>query len=195
MARKLFLALCSTFMLVSCKSCKKDNLAPVDQLPPATQEGKRTLGCLINGKPFIAQPSIGNSAYLYADYYANGIIGIHSKNLSSNEYKYIYIYQSNYSVKTGTLVDTGSTYHPINSSGNYALRNLSLRSFAANYDNGIQNCKYETDSVNKGMLTITKFQPSTSSNPGIISGTFYFTVKSPGCADINVTDGRFDISF
>ena len=31
-------------------SCKKDRL---DQLPPATQDGRRTFGCLVNGKPFV----------------------------------------------------------------------------------------------------------------------------------------------
>jgi hypothetical protein len=41
--------------LTSLTSCKKDdvNKSPVDQLPPATQEGALTFGCLINGEPFV----------------------------------------------------------------------------------------------------------------------------------------------
>jgi len=32
--------------------CKKNATNPVDELPPATQTGANTFGCLINGQPF-----------------------------------------------------------------------------------------------------------------------------------------------
>ena len=31
-------------------ACKKDKVAPVDQLPPATTTGADTWGCLVNGE-------------------------------------------------------------------------------------------------------------------------------------------------
>jgi len=41
--------------LLSLSCCKKDDDQPVDpvnQLPPATQTGANTAGCLVNGEPF-----------------------------------------------------------------------------------------------------------------------------------------------
>ncbi|MCU7693044.1 hypothetical protein ACFSPU_02210 [Haoranjiania flava] len=43
--------LCSLALLLSAGSCKK---SAENQLPPATQTGANTFGCLINGKPLIA---------------------------------------------------------------------------------------------------------------------------------------------
>ena len=43
--------LCSLALLLSAGSCKKN---AENQLPPATQTGANTFGCLINGKPFTA---------------------------------------------------------------------------------------------------------------------------------------------
>jgi hypothetical protein len=175
MARKLFLALCITFMLVSCKSCKKDNLAPVDQLPPATQTGQNTFGCLINGEVFTPKGGFSEPR-LYADYYNVGVYIIRAVNVDSG----IWIYLKNDSCL-------------INQLGNYSLvSNLGNKSYG-NFININNKCDMYTDSINTGNLTITHYSITTQKR--IISGTFYFTIKSPGCADINVTDGRFDISF
>jgi hypothetical protein len=40
--------------------CKKADLDPASQLPPATQTGAGTFGCLLNGQPWT--PS-GNNSY------------------------------------------------------------------------------------------------------------------------------------
>jgi hypothetical protein len=50
---KTTLLLAFSFLLIS-GSCKKEKTG-TDALPPATQEGKNTFGCVINGKVFIAQ--------------------------------------------------------------------------------------------------------------------------------------------
>jgi len=34
-------------------SCKKHVIKPIDQLPPATQTGANTFGCLVNGAAFL----------------------------------------------------------------------------------------------------------------------------------------------
>ena len=41
--------------IISSAECKKHNLSenPVDQLPPETQTGANTFGCLINGQIFL----------------------------------------------------------------------------------------------------------------------------------------------
>ena len=42
----------ATLMLLCAAGCKKDK-ASEDQLPPATQTGANTFGCLVNGKVFV----------------------------------------------------------------------------------------------------------------------------------------------
>lgn len=48
-----------SLMLMAVTNCKNDddNLTPLEQLPPITQTGKNTFGCLVNGEPL----SITNS--------------------------------------------------------------------------------------------------------------------------------------
>ena len=48
----LFTLTVSFLTLQSCEEDKSD-LPPIEQLPAATQEGKNTMGALINGEPFI----------------------------------------------------------------------------------------------------------------------------------------------
>ena len=186
-----------TFLLITLVfSCKKDKKTPLEQLPDATQEGKGTFGCLINGEAFIPKGGF-TSPSLTVDYYKNGIVGITARNYESD--KLLHFYISDRSLKTGQYTDTDTIFYPIKGPGYFLLSKVNLKTFAAFYID-TQGCEYETDSTNIGLLTITNFrQPSLGSNsttiPGIISGTFYFTVKTPGCPDVNVTDGRFDISF
>lgn len=49
------LALLLIITAALCQGCKKDdNLPwPLSELPPATQTGENTFGCLINGEPFV----------------------------------------------------------------------------------------------------------------------------------------------
>jgi hypothetical protein len=65
------------FMLAitGCTSCKKE-VTDASGLPPATQTGAKTFGCLINGKPFIAgdapsgqSPVLANYQFLYGGYH------------------------------------------------------------------------------------------------------------------------------
>ena len=57
--RKVFLYLCLA-TLTQCFKCKRDDPQPqppkdpLSLLPPETQTGKGTCGCLVNGKAFIA---------------------------------------------------------------------------------------------------------------------------------------------
>ena len=45
-------------ILLTLNSCSKNNeteLTPLEQLPEATNTGKGTFGCLINGEPFVVR--------------------------------------------------------------------------------------------------------------------------------------------
>jgi hypothetical protein len=46
--------LLSAIVAITMAACNKDdNKAPIDQLPPATQTGENTVGCLVNGEAFL----------------------------------------------------------------------------------------------------------------------------------------------
>lgn len=65
----LFLSL----ILLSTSSCKDDDdtpTNPVDQLPPATQTGENTFGCLLDGEVFI--PSGGTNPLDCVYQFVNG---------------------------------------------------------------------------------------------------------------------------
>ncbi|WP_418602421.1 hypothetical protein [Hwangdonia sp.] len=50
--KKLLFVLSLTLSLSCCN--KDDNPRnPIDQLPPATQTGENTFGCLVNGEPLV----------------------------------------------------------------------------------------------------------------------------------------------
>ncbi|MGB4776061.1 MAG: hypothetical protein WBP45_12860, partial [Daejeonella sp.] len=52
LTKNTLLLACSLLLLSA--SCKKTKTG-LGALPPATQDGKKTFGCLINGKAFVAQ--------------------------------------------------------------------------------------------------------------------------------------------
>lgn len=53
MAMKNSLLILILILSMSCCKNDDDNLTPLDQLPPATQTGEQTFGCLINGEAFM----------------------------------------------------------------------------------------------------------------------------------------------
>ncbi|WP_345073973.1 hypothetical protein [Hymenobacter fastidiosus] len=60
LATKTPLVLLFTLGLLSAAACKKET--EVDALPKATQEGKHTFGCLVDGKAFVPKPNQGISS-------------------------------------------------------------------------------------------------------------------------------------
>ena len=166
-------------ILFGCKDIKKD-FEP--KLPEATQEGKNTFGCLINGELFLPKGGFSLPS-LTATYYNGGVFTINAVNADNGTDK--------------KYIEIGSLDTTITKIGSYPLGLKGAKIFVGEYFREGNGCEMETDSINTGMLTITKYMPPPkgSSKQGIISGTFYFTVKKNKCPDINITDGRFDIAF
>lgn len=98
-------------MLLCAASCKKDK-ASEDQLPPATQTGANTFGCLVNGKVFVPKGYDGTgrpNPHVQYDYDLNGqpyltIDVLHYLNGNSNGNLYIGF---------GNLTHTGAYLVPI----------------------------------------------------------------------------------
>jgi hypothetical protein len=84
MLRKLLLYLCLA-TLTQCSKCKDDPI-PVNQLPPATQTGAGTFGCLVNGQAWMPKGNDGFSNYsvAYDPTYRQGTLNVSTYRLSGN---------------------------------------------------------------------------------------------------------------
>lgn len=63
--KKLTLLIFSILLLACDKDDKPAN--PIDQLPPATQTGAGTFGCLVNGVPYVDNSGFFNCFYQLVD--------------------------------------------------------------------------------------------------------------------------------
>lgn len=186
MKPKLLPILASLFFItLTASECKKHKPGnPVDQLPPETQTGANTFGCLVNGEVFLPKgPSLSpilQCAYQYlnTDYsrgYFFQLSAIHKNN--TTDVLSVGIFTDSLIIANGNFV-LGS-----NQKGNaYALY--------TRYTDTIHVKSYTSKDF-PGQLTITKFDEINQ----IVAGTFWFNIiKSPGDT-IKVTDGRFDMQF
>lgn len=149
-------------------SCNKE------KLPKATQAGRNTFGCKIDGivfKPYYTGGLFNNVQVLGGGNNPDYGFGINATNQKTDQSIYI---------EFTYLTDPGT----------YQLRQYPYRGI---YEAGVQNANYgwyQTDSVNTGELIITRCDNAN----GIYSGRFSFTCKDPNTGKIvRVTDGRFDI--
>lgn len=166
--RKLLLILITTFTLCSCDKDNDKPTNPVSQLPPATQTGENTFGCLINGEPFVVSNTSNQTAI-----YQGGVLQIGGGIDNSIMDKRISINIS----------------APINLNTPYDLT-LFPNNLAIFVNNG-EGCYYDYDHTTSGTLTITKFDQTNF----IISGTFNFSTQTNECENINITNGRFDLQY
>ncbi len=173
------LLLAALLGLSQCK--KKSDPAPADQLPPVTQTGANTFGCLVNGQPWTPSGNDGRANYriTYDPGYAGGSLTIR-----------VYRYPNpNGTGDHQTFIIGGN---PISKASNYAI-NINGPAGVDYFDSSKQKPCDEyyygnNGFVSKGQLVVTRLDLS----QGIISGTFNFTLYQPGCDSVRVTNGRFD---
>jgi hypothetical protein len=141
----------------------------LEKLPPETQEGKNTFGCLVDGKAWVTRTSI--DAYAY---YQEGVLSIGA-----------FIDENNTSQGIGFIIRTQELMNII-----YPLNN-SQEHFAEFGDN-ILKCLFTTTDIYFGQINLTKFDQTQL----IISGTFEFEAYSSDCIKtIKITHGRFDLNY
>ena len=173
--KKLLLLLLTTFALSCCNKDDDKPIAEIDKLPPATQTGANTVGCLLDGKAFLPGnfPNSTNCFYQFVDgnyYFAlalrkrdsqNNLIGLdigtNAKQIFQNE--------------TLVLLE----YLPDNASAAYIYGTF-------------QNF---TNNIHTGELTITKLDEINH----IVSGTFWFDVQDSNGVVHQIREGRFDMQY
>jgi hypothetical protein len=180
------LLLLSLFTAFLC-ACHKDQVpAPpktqVELLPPATQEGKRTFGCLVDGKAWTPKAGIIPPAISVSYDEISGSMFLQARrNLGNDQRQYFSIHGIfkspeivNLPIGYSNWSDTSSVCSVI-----HLLDPLT----------GMGLKKY---SNTNGTLIITKVDRAT----GIIAGTFEYDAYSPECNDtVRITEGRFDVRY
>ena len=147
---------------------------PLSLLPPETQTGQRTFGCLVNGQAWnLAGSPLGGP--LFTAQYNSSYLILGASGLSADK------------TSSGGVIQIG--IDKIATAGRYTLTRRDT-SFV-NYDDVRTNCKYYTDKNHPAVIEVTRLDLINR----IVSGRFSFTLETPGCGKIVVTDGRFDSPF
>jgi len=157
-------------LLVLLASCKKDESSP---LPKATQEGKNTFGCLLDGQVFLPTSShnIFQPIRPLRGLFLRREIGIQAYGEQGQMYLAL---RDAFRPGTYTLGETAT--------GNYASLNRSMGMFY-------------TSSTRGGSLTLTRIDTVAR----VVAGTFEFSAldyyRGGTGGTITVTSGRFDVTF
>ena len=181
----LYLALLS---LTHCSKCKRDNPAPqppkdpLSVLPPETQMGASTFGCLVNGDAYATISPVkcrGDWQGARALFISGGANAgaVYGKELVTIGLLL------NGSLQGGQSFDLVPFKQPLSPS---------LNQFAANAVAGGKPCVYEGNYIKMGKVELLKFDGVAR----IAAGRFAFTIYEPGgCDTLRVTNGRFDVKF
>ncbi|WP_223651326.1 hypothetical protein [Hymenobacter psoromatis] len=168
--------------LLGLSQCKKSDSGPAkpeDQLPPATQTGAHTFGCLLNGQPWTPSGNDGrqNFRLTYDPSYAGGSLTIRTYRYPNDKLSYQNM------ILGGDRIAHIGTYSFVLVGDRKAF--FADHNITAPCDDFSEapDLTYRT-----GSITITKLD----SISGIISGNFNFKLAKPGCDTIKVTQGRFD---
>ncbi|MFP9098784.1 hypothetical protein ACLI09_07010 [Flavobacterium sp. RHBU_24] len=177
--KKHLLLLLTVLPLLALSGCNNDDdnkpADPISQLPPATQTGEDTFGCLLDGKAFLPGPGLNtlDCVYQYVDggyYFA--LQG--NKRDSSHNYILIGCCTQKLEIFEGEEFDLKEQVDG-NAYGSY-FYNLN--------DN-------TTSITSTGKLKITKLDFTNH----IVSGTFWFDVMDENGVVHQIREGRFDMHF
>ena len=155
--------------------CHKNDPSPTEQLPAATQTGANTIGCLVNGQPWVPAGNNGSSNYTVS----------YDRGLGATFDLRAYRYQQNPDNFQNIIIETSRLYGP----KTYSIKDsLNTRVVINDRLTGCYLSSLEPGTYRKGTLTVTRLDLQA----GIIAGTFDFTLVKPGCDTVRITQGRFD---
>lgn len=167
----IFLLLLTTLLLAGCNSddSTPQPISEIDKLPPPTQTGANTVGCLVDGKAFLPYgDSPGSGGNPRCDY-IDGVFLLMFSNLPSEHPRHTI---------TINLQNI-----------NYNLNNIEEAKYIEYRKSNI--IYFKTDENNLGELYISKFDRES----GIISGTFWFDAVNKKGEKVEIREGRFDMQY
>ncbi|MBS1559874.1 MAG: hypothetical protein JST69_14230 [Bacteroidetes bacterium] len=168
------LSLALILHLTSCDLFKKSDPKPLteqEKLPAATQIGKNTFGCLVNGKAFVPTSSVD-----LASVYQQGTLVIYANLYNPFRTVSVTLNEKNY----GPI--TTQSYNMVSYPDYYS---------SAFFQTGSAVCNYKPQNTFSGTVTITKLDRSLYT----VSGLFEFSTITLSCDTLKITNGRFDIKY
>ena len=173
--RKFFSIALLPLLMLTLQHCDKNDPKPLtelEKLPPATQSGKRTFGCLVDGKAWVIEQITDVSAF-----YQTGTFGMYAGITNKLFYSVMSIH-----IDDQNLSETTYQLSEVNG----------VDSEDARYFDHRTSCEYLTGLEYGGTVTITHIDKINF----IISGTFEFEAYSEDCTKVvKVSDGRFDVHY
>ncbi|MEO6683157.1 MAG: hypothetical protein ABIN48_10070 [Ginsengibacter sp.] len=161
------------FIGVGCKKNKPKT--ELEKLPPITQTGANTFGCLINGKAWTPKGfQFKPNFFIIVDpTFQNGNFDLRVYQYSNQKFERINIFSND-----------------IRSIGNYSITPNGF--VFVDFRNDFSSCNYlhSIENFSFGYLKITKYDLQN----GIVSGEFDCTMydSAINCDTIKITNGRFD---
>jgi hypothetical protein len=183
----LVLVVVICFCFANCTKHNSTPTNPINQLPPATQTGANTFGCLVNGQAFLPSGSLVGGPPLFCTY------------------EYLYnIYDTGYFLDLSATMEVTPTYVvgisigtdslTVSAGNHYVLQQNIVRGNAsAHYSISSPSYSpyYTTTNQVVGDLYLSRFDLAYQ----IASGTFWFNAIDSNGDTVKVTDGRFDMQF
>ena len=178
-------------LLFTFSQCKKANTNPIDELPPETQTGANTFGCLVDGqafKPGGASLS-GGSLQCNYQYLGNGAGGGYYFVLTGR-------YRNN-NMGSGNSIGISTDSLKIEEGQIYSLKSKKkLHAFArySSYSSPVSVTKryLSEDSIYVGEIWVKKLDSINQ----IVSGTFWFDAfDSTSNEKVKIREGRFDMRY
>ncbi len=161
-------------------SCKKDKA----ELPPETQIGANTFGCLVNGKVWVPKGT---------DYYSGNNVTAYYQHIYPSPDGFVFRlsasdYEKNPLEFFSIILDSAKIQPGIP----YLIKNGHLGEFSASYWIGSDQQKtYSVKEPLTGTIIFKKFDEVNL----IASGTFWFDARNIEGSIIHVTEGRFDVKY
>jgi len=165
----LFVLFCG----LSFSACEKDKTPPteLEKLPAATQEGKQTFGCLVNGKAWTPKGSLIRP----------GIEPYYDEHAKAFQVHAVFKEQESFRIVL-TDVFQADNYSP--------LPHFSYYSIASDQCSILGFKEYQVLDGGNVQVTFLDIEK------GIVSGTFEFNVINETCLDtLHITNGRFDTRY
>ena len=165
--------------------CKKET--GIDALPPITQEGRETFGCLVNGIAFTPKGSNlgGPTLSSYYQYVQSPTLEGLFFNVSAKK--------KNGDSNGTEIISIGTLQLPIEQGGKYKLGIKYSGNATAQYGIiiSINSDYFNTNGVATGELNISRFDEVNQ----IVAGTFWFDAVNDKGEKVEVREGRFDVHF
>ena len=176
MRNQILTILCILLLLGGCKKKKEG----IEALPEATQIGKNTFGCLVNGEVYVPKSSGFESPDGTSYQFSNGkfFFVLSNKRAVGNVKESFLIRSNDIELEEKTYILMQYNYD---------------RSFSVKYSfsTGNESDDYETSPSLKGELRITKLDQVKR----IIAGTFSFDAENKNGQKVEIREGRFDSTY